>query len=283
MGKRLYFGVIEPEVLELNLKLIAAGARIPVPTDMFNIETYVALKAYQENEGLTADGWCMSDSGPTWEHLSKAKPGDATPNPRPTVPVIVEPKPDIVIPGDELAKLWGNALHIKNEFLPRNGWTEFSHDKELAKFCWPPSKFKSNSVIGSQNAWCEGGQNGMWWNEYEQSSFTPAAVGSKDVGIEADDYWFGCRVHTKHKGGGNHAFAPLYWEDKAKKLLACAGFNQNNAVNITIYNVSGNKNGHDELSPPRWPKGVPKGRMMTKAEVQLLIKNAGVQTGGSTR
>ena len=278
---KLIFGVNGPEVLELKRKLVEAGAFIYVMDDTFGIETYVALKAYQENEGLTADGWTDSDGGTTWQHLMKAKSGDATPNPRPTVPVILPPTPVIVSPND--AEAWGNALHIRDQFLPRNGWTEFSHTKQLAKFCWPPSRFDSDTVIGTQNAWCEGDQNGMWWEQYKQSSYTPAAVGSKNVGIEADDYWFGCRVHVRHKSGGNHATAPLYCVDKAKNLWACAGGNQNNAMNITIYNMSGNAKGYDQMSTPRWPKGVPKGRVMTEEQVKKLIKSAGIVVGGSTR
>lgn len=282
---KLIFGAQGPQVLEYKLKLVSAGAFIYKMDDVFGIETYVATKAFQENKGLTADGWADSDGGPTMDALNRAKHGEATPNPRPTVPVIVVPsKPVIVAPGEvDLAEMWGNALHIKNQFLPRQGWTEFSHNKELAKYCWPPSNYDSNTVIGSDNAWCEGFQNGMWWNEYQQTSKTPAAVGSKNVGIEADDYWFGCRVHVRHAGGGNHATEVLYCVDKTKKIYACAGGNQNNAANITVYNFSGNKNGHDEPSKPRWPKGIPKGRVMSEAEVKQLMKSANVVVGGSTR
>lgn len=279
------FGDIGSNVREYKKDLIRLGANL-LADDVFDIATYVATKAFQENMGLTADGW----AGPVTVATAKSAPdGSAIPKPKPTIPVepikptqpptADEPKPETPKP----VANWYNAIWV-GPAVADIGKTEFSHDKYFAAYWKYVGLPQFKTVIGTDHAWCALFIEKCFRDVQMIGSKSAMAVSYKTFGIPtvpADDYWFGSLIHIKHPGGGNHVTIFLWWVDKAKGLAACLGGNQSNACNITIYRIAPGY----ESNPggPRWPAGHPKGRVVTEAEGKLLIKNAGYVVGGSTR
>lgn len=143
--------------------------------------------------------------------------------------------------------------------LKRLGWTEFDHDEELSKF-WPMvglPQFKT--VIGTTHAWC--GKEAAEWLYSCGLTFPKGAAGAANwEGYgESCDYICGAVLPIRHAGGGRHVTFFLYWIDRENKIAACLGGNQSNGVRISVINISGNKNKHDEvMTGPRWPKGYPR-------------------------
>lgn len=161
------------------------------------------------------------------------------------------------------------------------GWTEFDHDKELAKFCWPATDDCKGlkSVIGSDNAWCSGWVCGCLEAVGVRGSRSGSASSYRDW-ADACGYIFGAVVSIRHTGGGNHVGFFLWWIDEKKKIAAILSGNSGNAVTIGAYNLSGNAAGCDEVvTSPRWPKGMPK----TKGPYQPTGWKVGTSVGSSTR
>lgn len=96
-------------------------------------------------------------------------------------------------------------------------------------------------------------------------------------------YWFGSILGIKHANGGGHVTFFLYWVDEGNRFAACLGGNQGDEVNVTIYNLSGNKAVKDEvINGPRWPIGFPDGIKLSANEARALIASVPKQSG-STR
>lgn len=161
------------------------------------------------------------------------------------------------------------------------GWTEFDHDKELAKFCWPATDDCKGlkSVIGSDNAWCSGWVCGCLEAVGIKGSRSGSASSYREWG-EKCGFIFGSIVSIRHTGGGNHVGFFLWWIDEKKKTAALLSGNSGNAVTIGTYNLSGNAAGCDEVvTSPRWPKGLPR----TAGPVQPQGWKVGTSIGASTR
>lgn len=167
-------------------------------------------------------------------------------------------------------------------FATRLGWTEFSHDKELSKY-WRHVGLNYTSVIGKRHAWCAMIEEAAMRSIGLKGSGSARAASYRAWGEPALDYWFGCPISIQHPSKSNHITNFLYWVDKKRKIAACIGGNQGNAISIAKYNLSGNKNGHDEvMGGPRWPKYWPRGKVIEPERALLLVKNAKVVEGGST-
>ena len=61
----------------------------------------------------------------------------------------------------------------------------------------------------------------------------------------------GAIITLRHVNGGRHVTCLHHIIDKEN--IACIGGNQSNELKISVYNISGNKRGHDELVGCRWP------------------------------
>jgi len=183
-------------------------------------------------------------------------------------------------PSDPLDELKERAPWVF-EAMTMLGWTESAKDKELTKLCWPATddcKFLK-SVIGTSNAWC----SGFWCGIMELLKLKHTRSGSasswRSYG-ESCGYIFGAFIPIQHTSGGNHITVFLWWIDKEKKIAACLGGNQSNAVSIAAYNLSGNKAGHEEVrGGPRWPNGLSE----TSGPYQPEGWKIGTSLGGSTR
>lgn len=140
----------------------------------------------------------------------------------------------------------------------RLGWTEFNHDKEIAKD-WPLVGLPQyKTVIGTSHAWC-----GLACAvALHSGGIKPpkGAAGAKNWENfgEPCEWICGAFLPIRHPGGGRHICCFLYWIDRENKIAACIGGNQSNAYSIARYNLSGNAKGHDEVvTGPRWPEGYP--------------------------
>lgn len=137
-------------------------------------------------------------------------------------------------------------------FWDKLGWTEFDHDKELSKG-WKYTGLNYNTVIGSARAWCAMAlvtaleENGI-------KSSKSAAAKSFAIWGEPCEFKFGAILPIRHATGNHHVTIFLGWKDERKNLAFCLGGNQSNSINISVYNLSGNDNQHDNLiTTPRWP------------------------------
>lgn len=138
-------------------------------------------------------------------------------------------------------------------FDDRIGWTEFDHDKELSEG-WKYTGLKYTSVIGKSRAWCAmSGCTALETNGY-LSVRSAAAKAFSRLGTKCD-YVLGAFLPIRHANGHYHVTVFIAWKDFDKELAYCLGGNQSNKVCISVYNLSGNKHGHDEVLEcgPRWP------------------------------
>lgn len=144
-----------------------------------------------------------------------------------------------------------NAPWVK-WFDDRIGWTEFTHDKELSKG-WKYTNVPSyKTVIGSNYAWCAMALcTALEENGYKGTK-NAAAKSFVSLGLPCE-LVDGAIVVIKHTSGRHHVTLFNGWFNKEKKLMLGKGANQSNAVNVTKFNVSGNKNGCDEIIAIRWP------------------------------
>lgn len=137
-------------------------------------------------------------------------------------------------------------------FRSKIGWTEFDHDIELSKG-WKYTGLNYDTVIGSARAWCAMSLCTALEESGLKSSKSAAARSFSTWG-QPCSFQFGAILPIRHAHGNHHVTIFLGWKDEEKKLCFCLGGNQGNSINISVYNLSGNKNGHDELiTSPRWP------------------------------
>jgi hypothetical protein len=143
-------------------------------------------------------------------------------------------------------------------FLARMGWTEFNHDKELS-LGWPLVGLPQyTSVIGSIHAWCgmslatalhscgfaipKGAAWAPSWDNYG----TP--IDWRKVGIPQ-----GAIVRIRHANGGAHVTTADKPMHPADRLLYALGGNQSDSIRVSVFDISGNIHGHDEIAHVCWP------------------------------
>lgn len=177
---------------------------------------------------------------------------------------IVEPMAKVNTPIEK-------ALNASNYYGAK--WTKFffdnymkdevTYDKFWSQF-WKHSGTNYKTVIGKTWAWCMLGVNACLNFAGLPTTMSPMAASAAKYGKKAGGWWFGSIGHKKDpESGQNHTFLFLFWYDKSKNQAACAGFNQNNTSNITIYDFD-----YEVESDPRWPVGVADGREVTREEFE---------------
>lgn len=143
-------------------------------------------------------------------------------------------------------------------FLSRLGWTEFDHDAELSKG-WPLVKLPQfHTVIGILHAWCgmslatalhacgykipAGAAGAQNWDGYGES------IDWKKNGIPR-----GAVVRIRHHTGGAHVSTADRDHAPGEQVAQLLGGNQGNGIRVSVFNVSGVANGHDEVAYVGWP------------------------------
>lgn len=242
---------IKRKVREMKVLLIKFGYKLDPENGNFGVVTDAAVKDFQSKHGLEVDGIV----GPlTMAELEKG----------PTPPPPLEPVPPGVMPP------WVAYL------LSRLGWTEYDHDKEIAKD-WPKVGLDYKTVIGTSYAWCGlAAYMSLYVNGLRGPKGAAASRNWRQGWGEVCGYISGAFLPIRHANGSGHICVFLYWVDEAKKLAACLGGNQSNGYRISTFNLSGNKAGKDEvIGGPRWPLSYP--------QTGYVYPKGQADAGGSTR
>lgn len=71
---------------------------------------------------------------------------------------------------------------------------------------------------------------------------------------DASELKYGAIIVIQHPKGGHHVTFFSKWVDQSKGLIELLGGNQSDALKKSVFNVSGNKLGHDEIIATRWPR-----------------------------
>jgi hypothetical protein len=206
--------------------------------------------------------------------------------PKKETPTVIRPKtePDSMPTSGSLATdAWFGAKWVR---LGVTLLGMIEADPKLAKILVPWWKrvglSSFSSLIGKNNAWCSLVMDYLIVQAGFKGTSNAMALSWRTWG-RVCPYWFGAILGLRHASGGGHVTIFLYWIDESRMIAACMGGNQSNAFNVTAYNLSGNRNGFEEVvNGPRWPKGHVPGRSLTASEVQNLFKHT-VVGAGSTR
>lgn len=137
----------------------------------------------------------------------------------------------------------------------RLGWNETKNDKALAKY-WKYTTYtagiKDQTVRGKKYAWCAMTINAALFESGYKGNRSAAAKSFINFGLECKPK-LGAIIVMRHVGGGHHVTFFKSWFDEKKKIAYCLGGNQGNSLKVSMYDLSGNKKGHDEIVACRWP------------------------------
>lgn len=214
-------------VMELQTLLNHFDYRLTVDGD-YGPVTELAVRDFQSKHGLRVDGI----AGPKTFEALKA-----------------EPLPKVVTPSYKDVP-WMTWME------QRIGMNESDNDKELAE-CWKYTTYtpgqKAQTVRGRDFAWCAAIVcQALEVNGYK-STKSAAASSYRAYGTPCE-FKYGAIISMRHATGSNHVTFFAGWADEAKKIAKCLGGNQSNSIKVSHYNLSGNKNDHDEvMGGPRWP------------------------------
>ena len=164
----------------------------------------------------------------------------------------VKPNPDrpIEVPVENTTASWMSWM-AKHE-----GMNEANNSRELADLVWKHTTYtpgqKARTVTGKAFAWCAATVNAALENSGYKGNRSAAAKSFVTFGKECE-IKPGAVIVIRHKGGGHHVTFFHHWVNEKKKLMACLGGNQSNALRISVYDVSGNAHGADQVVASRWP------------------------------
>ncbi len=139
--------------------------------------------------------------------------------------------------------------------LAHEGEKEVSGDKAnpFITDCFKYTSLKNHPMAESdETAWCAAYANAALKKNGYKGTNSAAAKSFDDYGT-ACELKYGAVVTIKHVSGGRHVTFFHSWKDQSKKIAICFGGNQSNALRKSAYNLSGNKNGSDEIIGVRWP------------------------------
>lgn len=217
--------------------------------------------------GITPDGVF----GPVTEAKSSAV----------EIELIVKPLPEVKPRDTDFfgAPWMGSYIHLINRE---------ESDKELNQALVPEWAKEGlpnyKTLVGNTHPWCSVFANASMRKVNIKATNNALASSWRTWGQRCD-YWFGAVLGLRHASGGGHVTFFAYWVDEANKIAACYGGNQGNHLRVSIYNLSGNSKGkEDVVNGPRWPIGFHEGQKVSKAQVLAkypMLAPGG--TGGSTR
>lgn len=133
----------------------------------------------------------------------------------------------------------------------------------------------------SEHAWCALFIDWLFNQAGFKGTGSAAAASFRTWGKQCP-FWFGSVLSIQHASGGNHVTCFLYWVDEANKKAACFGGNQGDEVRVSVYDLSGNAKGKDEVKGgPRWPIGFSDGVFLSPDEAKKLISSIPKEGGGT--
>lgn len=130
-------------------------------------------------------------------------------------------------------------------------------DPAFVKLMVPGWKYTNvpsyDKIAGNYYAWCAMTVNFALFSTGFKGNKRADAKSFRTYGTPCD-YVYGAILQTHHAKGGDHVTFFVRWKDKEKRIAICIGGNQNNRLQESEYNLSGNRYGHDEvMGGPRWP------------------------------
>lgn len=131
------------------------------------------------------------------------------------------------------------------------GWNESKNDKALAAF-WKYTTYEAKTVIGRAFAWCAMTINAALFESGFTGNRSAAAKSFVTYGTACRPQ-FGAIIVIRHADGSHHVSFFRGWVNESQHLVELFGGNQSNSIRRSIYNVSGNDRGHDEIIAVRWP------------------------------
>lgn len=168
------------------------------------------------------------------------------------MPGLTISKPD---ESPEAPKVIQNDAPWMKWMADREGWSEKTHDKQLGSY-WKYTTYtpgqKAQTVRGRAFAWCAMTVNAALF-ETGYKGNRSAAARSFDKYGNACGFKFGAIISMRHPKGGRHVTFFHHWIDESKKIASCLGGNQADQLKKSVYNLSGNKFGHEEVIGCRWP------------------------------
>ncbi len=114
-------------------------------------------------------------------------------------------------------------------------------------------KFTSYHTTSDETPWCAAGLNACLHEAGYKGTNSAGAASFDHYGIPLLEPSYGAIIRIQHVGGGHHVTTFSRWIDKSKHIGEFLGCNQSNMVKYSIYNVSGNAHGHDQIAAIRWP------------------------------
>lgn len=220
-------------VTNLQKNLNTLGFSLEVDS-VFGPKTENAVRAFQKTNGLEIDGIV----GPKTQNSMTMR----------LVELYKEknPKPDPVsYPGKASSELpwmaWLKEHDGEHEILGKDdnpfimdlyqyGSYPKEHDEVPWCACCANAALIKNGYIGTKRA---------------------DAISFKKCG-DPTDIKYGAIVVIEHPDGNHHVTFFDHWVDESRKLMACRGGNQSNALKVSTFNVSGGK--YDKVIAVRWPK-----------------------------
>lgn len=163
------------------------------------------------------------------------------------VPIKIDPqpKPTTADTGDPVWQKWLKQFAGKSE-------NDSAFSKFMSQF-WKLCKLNYTTIAGNSYAWCAESMNAALDQTGYKGTGSAAASSFTDFGTSCG--WVqGAILPIRHANGGRHVTTFDGWEDQSKMLAYCFGGNQSDHMQRSLYNLSGNAQGHDEvISGPRWP------------------------------
>jgi hypothetical protein len=130
------------------------------------------------------------------------------------------------------------------------------HDKKFSDFMsnfWHLAGLGFTTISGATHAWCALTVNVALHESGYHGNGRADAKSFEKYGTPCE-FKYGAIVPIRHVSGGHHVTFFDHWVDEKNKIASCLGGNQSDSLRLSNYNLSGNRNGHDEcVSGPRWP------------------------------
>lgn len=140
-------------------------------------------------------------------------------------------------------------------FMERLGMNEANPDDvfELSKG-WKYTNVPSyDTIVGGKYAWCGMSlATALAKNGYKYPEYAEAAYSYVDYGTKCE-LKPGAIVVIQHANKNHHVTTFVEWADQSSSMAKFLGGNQDDAIEVKDYDVSGNKNGQDEIIAIRWP------------------------------
>lgn len=214
----LKIGETGPGVLNLQKNLNTLGFSIEVDS-VFGPKTENAVRSFQKQNGLEVDGIV----GPKTQNMMTAK----------------------------IMELYKTGETPWMDWMKQHDGEREIAGKEDNPFIMDLYQYGSYPNEHDEVPWCACCANAALIKTGYIGTKRADAISFKKCG-DPTDIKYGAIIVIEHPDGNHHVTFFDHWVDESRKLMACRGGNQSNALKVSTFNVSGGK--HDKVIAVRWPK-----------------------------